>query len=320
MDLHRLVTHSKLLVAVEGAASAGLFESLAEGAMTTRELADRLPAQQEPLKALLTVLAEGGVLDRHGDRWLVADGLDRALTPGAPSSLLPLLELEAWAAADHLNAAGVVAALQGRRHPTEIPPDLVATLAEAMTVGARLPALRIARRAELASAKHVADVAGGPAAYAIAITRHHRHLRVTVLDRPAMLTHARRAIEAAGAGDRVEASRWDLHADPLPPGIDAALVSHTLHLLDLDGRRALFQRIADRLPPGAPLLIHDFLSERPPLTAPALATMVDWLALGSAFRPLADDLRHELEAEAFELVEVVPLLPGDTALAVARRR
>jgi hypothetical protein len=313
-----------MLAAIEAAEEVGLLDAVAHTPVTADRLAERLQLHREPLLALLRVLGWHGVLGERDGAWHLTAPYRDLLTGPAGSSGRPLLRIERWAAEDHLNAAGVTAALRGRRRPTEIPDAELPALADAMLTGARASAPHLARLPELRHRTSLADVAGGSGGYSITLCRMFPGLSATVYDRAPMLEHAAPAVKEAGLTDRVRLVPWDLHTDPLggPDGTpggahDAALLSHVLHLLDRRERVQLLTRTRHILPEGGLLMIHDFLYEAPPAGSVLAASAVDWLSLGAAYHPDTASLAGELAEADFALRRTVPLSALGTAIAVA---
>lgn len=317
--VHELLAAAKVAAGLTAAVEEGLLDAVAERApaAAAEEIAQALGLAPAPVRALLRVLADEGVVAEVDGGWQVTPAA-QVLLRSHPHGLRPLVELEAWASRSHLNPAGIRAALHGRRRRTEVPDEMVPVLARAMLVGSRRPALLIARRRELHGVRRLLDVGGGSGGYAVALCRTHPQLEVDLLDRAVMLAEAEPVVRAGGASARVRLRAWDLHRDPLPAGADAALVSHVLHLLDAGSRRNLLDRVALALPPGGLLIIHDFFDGRT-IGAIGSAARVDWLSIGAAFDLHPAELAEELADAGFAAEAEVPLPAVGTALILARR-
>jgi SAM-dependent methyltransferase len=120
----------------------------------------------------------------------------------------------------------------------------------------------LARHLDLAGAKVLLDVGGGTGIYSLALLRANPGLRAIVWDRPEVLKVAGEFAAEHDLLDRLELRPGDMFADPVPPGCDAILVSNILHDWDVAECRALVGRLADGLPAGGRLLVHDvFLND-----------------------------------------------------------
>jgi len=316
--VHELLAAAKIVAALTAAVEEGLLDEVAaREPVRADDLARSLGLTPAPIRALLRVLADEGVVAEMEGGWRVTPA-GRVLLSDHPHGLRPLIELEAWASRSHLNSAGIRAALHGRRRGTEVPDDMVPVLGRAMLVGSRGPALLIARRPELRGVRRLLDLGGGSGGYAVVLCRAHPQLRVDVLDRPVMLAEAETVVRSTGDPARVRLNPWDLHHDPVPAGADAALLSHVLHLVDVDARQNLLKRVAAALPAGGLLIIHDFLGDDT-TGATGSATRVDWLTIGASFDLQPAELRDELAAAGFAAQPQVPLPWAGTALVLARR-
>ena len=65
-----------------------------------------------------------------------------------------------------------------------------------------------------------------------------------------------------GLGDRLQCIDADMFIDEVPAGVDTILLSNVLHDWDVPECRSLVGRLAEALPPGGRLLVHDvFLND-----------------------------------------------------------
>ncbi|WP_158835352.1 methyltransferase [Streptomyces sp. NRRL S-350] len=300
---------------IEAADQLGVLADLARGPLSLAEIADRAGIEPAVAQKFLAILVWNGILHQNGDRW----ALDEVLSADVTSGALPLLRIEGWAARDHLNATGIVAALRGHRRPPEIDDGFVGELAEAMLRGARASAPHLARLPLWRDRTHLADLAGGSGGYAILLCRMYPGLRATVYDRPEMLEHTARAVADAGLADRIALAPWDLRGDSVPAGHDCALLSHVLHLLDAPARVGLLGRVRAALAEGDPVVVHDFMpgvaaGEPSPEEA---ASAIDWLANGSGFLPGPDELGSEFTAAGISVRTVTPIAATRTTVVSA---
>jgi len=318
-ELMRLHAARKFLAVLEAADAIGLLDRLSAPAATT-DLAAATNTRPELLERLLRVLGWHGVVtrDAHG-RWAAGPEMSVFLgTPGGADDARGLLRIERWAAGDHLDAAGLVAALRGRECDTAVPEDVVGDLGAAMAVGARSAAPHVARLPELRGVRHLADVGGGSAGYTVTLCRLHAGLRATVYDRAPMLKHAAAAVSRAGLDERVGLVPWDMTAHALPAGHDGALLSHVLHLLPRARRRDLLDRVRAAVEPGAVLVVHDFLYDEPDPLSQLAGSAADWIATGSDFVLTSQELMEELAWSGFHEARTIAPSTLSSSLVVAR--
>lgn len=314
--IETLLASRKVLATVEAADEIGLFDLLADAPASAELLCRTLGVDAESFGLLLRILQWNGVLEQSAAEWRLSDTYSTPLDPNEDDSVLHLLRIEGWAADDHLNRHGIVAALHGEHRPSEIPLVHLDALARAMLVGSRSSAPHVARLPELRSRRHLADIGGGSGGYAVLLCRLHRQLSVTVYDRIEMLQHADRVVAASELGDRVFTEPFDLHSSRLPTGHDAALISHVLHLLPRAERADLLARVRSGLGADGVLVVQDFIYDDPQQGSAAAARAVDWLAYGTGFAPSSTSLATELVDAGF-VVDRVVRRHGGLGLVVA---
>ncbi len=258
--------------AVLTAVELGVFEALGKRRLGAAVLARRVGADPRALTLLLDALAGLGVLVKHRASWSVAPALRPFLAEG-PESALGMLRHHArlWRAWSGLTDS----VRTGRRVVVEHGsgfrrgPEAARAFTLAMRDGARRLAPGVAEEVPLRGCRRLLDLGGGPGTYAAAFARRYPGLRVTVVDLPDVvavgkeLTAAERDVRG-----RISWCAADLDTDPLPPGADAAFLSHVIHSQTEAQVRALFGKVAAALVPGGVLVVRDFFLEpdrvRPP--------------------------------------------------------
>jgi len=109
--------------------------------------------------------------------------------------------------------------------------------------------------------RHMADLGGGAAAFAVEALRCHSKLTVVVCERSDVVPHARDAIEKAGFQGRAEARILDIFSDPPPPQADLLTLVRICHDHDDDAVIGLFTHLA-RHAPRTPLAIIEPMADR----------------------------------------------------------
>jgi ubiquinone/menaquinone biosynthesis C-methylase UbiE len=126
---------------------------------------------------------------------------------------------------------------------------------------------------ELASARRLLDIGGGPAVYACTFARSNPALRVTVLDLPGPLTYARETIAREGMRQRVTVRAADAaEAASYGRGYDIVFMSNFLHSFKRPAAQAVVEKAARALAPGGVLAVKDFYVHEN-RTAPAFAAI-----------------------------------------------
>ncbi len=247
----------------------GLVDALAGPGMTADELVAATGASARGVEVLLGSLSALGIVEREADEYrLSAKGAPLAL-PG-PDGLDRLIRKEAvfyglWGRLDAAVASGDALLAPFAERARSDPPAAEAFLLALNDLAGRV-APDLVPAAHLDGVRTLADVGGGGAAYALAFTRAHAALEVTIVEQPAVVPISERAVAAAGAdGRRVRV----LAGDATRPGLglggarfDAALVSHVIHDMDRATAHATILGAASVLGPRGVLLVHDVFRER----------------------------------------------------------
>ena len=167
----------------------------------------------------------------------------------------------------------------------------------------------MAQVAALDKARVLLDVGGGTGIYAIACLQAYPALRAIVWDRPEVLKVAEEFAQSHGVADRLELVSGDMFADSVPPGVDAVLLSNILHDWDIPECKILVRRLADALPDGGNIMIHDvYLNDAMdgPLSIALYSASLFTLTEGRAYS--AQEYREMLVDAGLEPGEVVPTL------------
>lgn len=304
-----------------------VFGILAAGPLGRDDFIARLELSDRAFVVLTTALRAMGLLSVDGaGRFLPTPLAREHLTPGANFDVSAYIGLAA-------QSPGVLAMVERLRtsrpagaEPAEGEPGTAFIYREgtesamereasarfltlSLAGRARNVAPHLARKYPLDGVKRLLDVGGGSGIYAVAYLEAHPLLRAVVWDRPEVLKVAREMAESFGVADRLETVPGDMFADPVPTDCDVALVSNILHDWDIPECRTLVRRLADALPPGGRLLIHDvFLNDAHdgPLPIALYSAALFALTEGRAYS--AAEFRAFLSEADLEPGVVVPTL------------
>ena len=167
----------------------------------------------------------------------------------------------------------------------------------------------LARAAPLEGSGLLLDVAAGSGIYSAALLQANPGLRAIAWERPEVVKVAEELAAEYGLGDRLECVSADMFVDRVPEGVDAILLSNVLHDWDVAECRELVSRLADALPPGGKLLVHDvYLNDEldGPLPIALYSAALFSLTEGRAYS--AAEYRSWLEEAGLQVGEVVPTL------------
>lgn len=238
----------------------GLFDALGNECRTTRELAARLQADERGLRILCRALAATGLVVADDGGWRNSDAALETLTVDAPQSRAAILRHQAQLYERWGRLADCVRAGAGVDDDA-ISPEVRCDeneFALAMADVGRSASEETAAALDLAEAKTLLDLGGGPGLYAIAMARRYPQLRATVFDTPNTLAVARENIERAGLSDRVAVRAGDLFEDDYGGPYDSILLSNVIHIYSEDNNRLLLERSAMALNSDGWLCVKDF--------------------------------------------------------------
>ncbi|SIS92440.1 Ubiquinone/menaquinone biosynthesis C-methylase UbiE [Roseivivax lentus] len=314
--------------ALFAALDVGLFTALADGAKTAEEVAVETGLHPARAETLLTALAGLGLLSVAEGRFANAPAATDFLVAGARYDFGDYLRLQVDKQMYRL-LGQLTPALTGtlRKDATDSyetwfsDAEEARLYSESQHAGSTGPARQLARRLDLEGARRMLDVGGGTGAFAIGLCQANPDLQVTILDFPNVAKLGRDYIAAAGLSDRIGYQTGNALEAEWPGGVDAVLMSYLFSGVPGDAHAALLAKAMAVLTPGGRVMVHDFIvhADR---TGPRLAAL--WQLQHTAFTPEARStdtagLTRELEDAGFEDVEIAPMIPEMTMLAVARK-
>jgi demethylspheroidene O-methyltransferase len=115
---------------------------------------------------------------------------------------------------------------------------------------------------DLGGVRHLLDVGGGNASFAIAAAARWPELRVTVADLPAVAELAQQRVASLGLGDRITAVAVDFTATSLPTGHDAVSLVRILHDHDDPVVKRLLHAARASLPDHGSVFVAEPLAEK----------------------------------------------------------
>ncbi|GLZ29935.1 SAM-dependent methyltransferase [Lentzea sp. NBRC 105346] len=236
----------------------GMFEALAEGTLTSDELAERMGVPERSASLLANAMVALGFVELAGDRYGNSEVSRKFLSGTTPADLRPMLRFmnrityPQWG--DLENAART-----GEGSTVDYPTDVYSTGMEAINAGT---AAALTAVYDFTPHQRVLDVGGGTGSFLTAIIRRHPHVQGTLFERAEVMALARTGVDLV-AGDFL--------VDPLPPGHDAVIVANVMHHLSAGNVVKLLERIRTANP-AATLLLIDFWTD-PTHTQPMIAAL-----------------------------------------------
>ncbi len=196
-------------------------------------------------------------------------------------------------------------------------PDRLEQFMNAMAGISQGPFRTLAEKFDFSKYKTLCDVGGATGQLSIIVANRHPHLRCTSFDLPVVEPIAKRTIEAAGLGDRVQAVGGDFFADPLPEA-DVITMGLILHDWNLEGKMRLIEAAYDALPEGgAFIVIENLIDDARRENAFGLLMSLNMLIeFGDAFDFTGGDFAAWCKEVGFKEMEIVPLA-GPTSAGIA---
>jgi SAM-dependent methyltransferase len=254
LTLSRAFQESKLLMT---ACALDLFSPLAGGPADAPTVAGVAGVSERGADLMLRALTAMGLLRLRGERFSLTPLTRNAFLPESPGYLGHLfLHMD-----DVYGRWGSLAdaVREGRSPVPRGPASARRDWILAMAANTLLEGREAIRTVDLAGARTLLDLGGGPGAWSLLFARANRHLRVTLFDRPGVIDVAREHLaEKPGAG-RIDLVSGDAFDDPPRGTWDAVWISQVLHSLPPERADALIRLGADLTSPGGRLMIHDFV-------------------------------------------------------------
>lgn len=291
-----------------------LLEAVARETKTAGEVAKELGLDRRAVYAVLSALAELGILDEGESGFRLLDEhygplLDDAHPGYAGGRVVHRFELIGkWSRLPEILKTGEPVEDRTRPNFAGTP-----TMAQAMRGGAKESADQISEilLSRLPESPRILDVGGGPGANAESFARHGAS--VTVFDRPEVIEVTGKYLSEAG----VATVSGDMN-ESLPEGpFEAIYFGNTSHMYGPEENRRLFARMRKSLAPGGVLAVREFVRG---MSEDAALFAINMLVLtpgGGTYT--ADEYAGWLTGAGFEGVEVEPI-PGRTTYLILARK
>lgn len=252
----------------------GIFDTLHQGPLTSKMLAERLQCNPQGLQLLLQLLVSSGYLRQRRGRYRNSHIAQRWLTRSSPMNIAPYVIHSPDIAAiwDHFPEV-VRENRQAMRMPYEEDASNPETRATLSRHYAGLASLAIALGGELVNRVHLPgnatqllDVGGSHAAYSVLFCRKYPQLHATILDIEPGIEAGKHTALQTGMVDRMSFLCADIVQDDfsaeLAASFDAALYFHIAHLLPPDMNVAVLKKVAKTLKPGGMLVFVDQVTDQ----------------------------------------------------------
>ena len=258
--MDRLYRSARLMAVIDGWATRGVFQKLADGG--GQSLSD-LPGDERALRITARILANAGLLVRHGEKWALSAAAAQLQSDGAftsahgASSFGNLVQMP-----DILKKGGPVVDESGESRSSTIGvypdnPDKTGSFLRMLYRRSESSAKETAHWIDdgVDSSSSILDLGGGHGRYGRELVRLGHD--ATLFDLPLCIDVARDI-----HGDKLAYRGGDFFTDDLGGPYDVVFASNIVHGLAGEKNHRLIQRAADVLAPGGIVVLKDmFLDE-----------------------------------------------------------
>jgi SAM-dependent methyltransferase len=294
----------------------GILEAVADGRRSPNEVAGQLEINPRAVYALLSALAELGVLTEDDNHYRLIEEhrgplLDRSNPDYAGGLVVHRFELiRKWGRMPEILKSGSAIEEDEPAQGPEGKETFIYSMRRLARPGVRAVADLLLSR--LPENPHILDVGGGPGTYAEAF--HEGGAQVTVFDLPEVVELMREHFDAAG----ISAVGGDFN-EGLPEGpFEAAYLGSVSHIYGPEENLTLIDRVGGSLAPGGLIAIRDFIRGLSKGAALFGVNMVVNTESGDTYSE--EEYRRWLSAAGFEKIEVLPIPERDTHFILARKR
>lgn len=296
----------------------GLFEHLASGPGSLRELPAHTGIAEPRLRVLVNAMVALGLLDQQGDEYANAPLAAAFLSGQTATDLRPALRFwnrlsfPVWTNLEHALRSG-----QGQWRPSASEEDqrIFSEGVEALTASA---AQMLATRCDFSQHRRVLDLGGGTGSWLLPMLCRHRHLQATLVEHPGPAAIARDRLAADAATRSVEVVVGNLFSDPIPAGHDVVLLAHVLHGYTPAQNIELLRRVRAAVAEPARVLLVDNWTDashtHPQLSTLFAAEFLVFLGQGDVYSE--DEVYGWLRETGWRPIERTPL-SGPQSVVVA---
>lgn len=304
----------------------GIFSALADGPMSSEDLAEVAEIPINRIVMLTTALASVGLLTIGSDKKIrnssaAQSFLSKQSKHDFGDYLRYQIDQQMYPFLLQLNAV-----MKG-----DLPDDAIASYRHWMTdqeqasvysesqhAGSLGPGRTLARKVDLANASTLLDVGGGTGAMTISLCNEYPNLQATIIDFPNVAEIGWRFISEVDLVERVRYIPGNAVEIQWPGNQDAILMSYLMSGVPGQKVEDLLQKAFEALSSGGKLMVHDFMVDED-RRGPALAAL--WQLQHMAFTPDARSLSVGWLTETgkrlgFEVDLVDNLIPAMTKLVV----
>ena len=297
-----------------------VFTLLAEGGMSAEQFGQRVGAAPRLSAALLDACVAMGLLKRGNELYVNSHLAEAHLVEGKPLYIGDLIEVQAFEAPSWNGLYDVITGCHDEAQRARWDGFSHRRFTLAMHNLAMLgEAEALATAIDLSGRETMVDVGCGSGMYSVALCRHNRALRATILDRPEVLETAMEIVRRHGLEDRITARGADITTEAYGEQLGAVLLSDVLYH-DRETCLAILRSAHSALVQGGRLMIRGYYSD-PGGTEGLFGALfvVKLLASDPSREPISvSKLSSWLREVGFEQITAFALTARSTCLTAVR--
>jgi ubiquinone/menaquinone biosynthesis C-methylase UbiE len=303
-----------------------VFDHIAKGKRTAKEVAEAAGASPRGVASLLDALTAIGYLRKSGSRYSLQPASAAFLVPGKKpyvGAMAHALSLtwDAWKnLTDSVRSGRPAEAVNVAEKGKEFFPKLVASIFPGNFAASTAAVSRLPQR-ERRKIHKILDVAAGSGAWSLAFAQAIPQARVTTVDFPEMTPITRGFAEKFGVAARYEYLEGDLrHVDFGRDTFDLVILGHIVHSEGETHGKELLRKSYAALKPGGKLLIAEYVPNDA-RSGPAMPLLFGLNMLlqteeGNVFT--LREYRAWLKATGFRKVTTIPVIPPSTVILATK--
>ncbi|MFZ5827838.1 MAG: methyltransferase [Bacillota bacterium] len=273
---------------LQAAVRLGIFDQLARGPQSGAQVAAALGLNPAATERLLQALTSLGWVDQSGMGYANSKSAALTLVSGSPFYVGGAAHHhteQLWPLWSHLETAVregrsvMREAFGAGNNPFdrfETSPQEVIKFLAGMHGGAVGLSDALLSAYNFSGHRHLVDVGGATGAVSGPVAQRYPHLRVTVMELPAVARVLPPILQQYGLGDRIAAHAGDFfRPESFPPGFDAALLGRVLHNWSDEKALQILRNIQGALTPGGTVLILESLKDCPDPAGRAFTALSD---------------------------------------------
>ena len=235
----------------------GIFEALGTGWRTPTAVAASLNLDPRATDVVMCALVAAEILVQDAGRFAIEPGARGFLLADSDQTMASIIGhnlglMKAWVQLDEVLRSGQPAPRPERTA------DEMRDFICGMENVSRTSSEEVAAKVDMAGARRLLDLGGGPGTAALTFARAFTGLHCVVYDLPGPIGIAVEQIKAADLEERVTIWSGDFLTDPIGEGFDIVYISNIVHMLAPHEVLLLLEKARAALAKGGRVLIKDF--------------------------------------------------------------